>query len=84
MKVGNLLLGRSLQFDIKSNHERYSNKYSFSHYSQEINLVSLNHSEAREYQKKMREKMIKKENKKREWKRKRKRKKEMNDKTQEW
>jgi hypothetical protein len=56
MEASHLLLGRPWQFDRKTNHDGYSNKYSFVHHGKKVILAPLSPSEVREDQKKLREK----------------------------
>jgi len=56
MEASHLLLWKPWQLDKRANHEGYSNKYYFVHHDKKIILASLNASEVREDQKKMREK----------------------------
>jgi flagellar biosynthesis GTPase FlhF len=56
MEASHLLFGRPWQFDRKTNHDGYSNKYSFVHHGKKVILAPLSPSEVREDQKKLREK----------------------------
>jgi len=56
MEASHLLLGRPWQFDRKTSHDGFLNKYSFVHHGKKIILAPLSPSEVREDQKKLREK----------------------------
>jgi len=56
MEASHLLFGRPWQVDRRTNHNRYSNKYSFVHHGKKVILAQLSPSEVREDQKKLREK----------------------------
>jgi flagellar biosynthesis GTPase FlhF len=56
MEASHLLFGRPWQFDRKTNHDGYSNKYSFVHHGKKVILAPLSPSDVREDQKKLREK----------------------------
>ena len=56
MEASHILFGRPWQFDRKTNHNRYSNQYSFVHHRKKVILAPLSPSEVREDQKKLGEK----------------------------
>jgi hypothetical protein len=56
MEASHLLLGRPWQFDRKTSHDGFLNKYSFLYHGKKIILAPLSPSEVREDQKKLREK----------------------------
>jgi hypothetical protein len=56
MEASHLLLGRPWQFDRKTSHDGFLNKYSFVYHGKKIILAPLSPSEVREDQKKLREK----------------------------